>query len=318
MVSTQYAQPTWRHRDGDITFPLIEVRGADGPTLSIVAGIHGCEFPGMEACRRLVAETDLTDLRGRLRVVPIANVPGFYGRSEAVCPVDGKNLVRVFPGDPEGSYGEALAYYLMKEVVEGSDALLDIHGGDIFETLVPYSGAEHGGPGDTTQRSLELARAYDLPFVVRMVGKSNTGPLDTTGGLMSTAAAALGIPSAFHESGGQGLMNEEFILTHLQGMRNTLYHLGMLPGEVVAKHSPDLLLSDFWRAREEGMFYPLVQLRDRVKTGQVIGLVRDLFGKVTEEIVAPRDAWIIAIVTCFSCKKKGVVYQVAYEGEAGA
>ena len=308
---TEYAERmmSFEHSSGAMGFPLIEVRGSDGPTLSIIAGVHGCEFPGMEACRRLLADTDLTSLRGRLRLVPVANLPAFFGRSEAVCPVDGKNLNRVFPGDLAGSYSEALAHHLFEEVVLGSDAVLDIHGGDIFEALVPYSGVAVDDGSEAARITRALARAYDLPFVVTFAEAASA---QRKGMTLRDAAQAVGIPALLHESGGQGRMNEEFILTHLQGMRNTLYHLGMLPGEVVRRHDEEILVSDFWRAREEGMFYPLVQLRDRVKTGQVIGLVRDLFGKVTEEIVAPRDAWIIAIVTCFSCRKDGIVYQVAY------
>ncbi len=295
------------HPAGDISFPLIEVRGADGPVLAIVAGVHGCEFPGMEACRRLVAETDFSSLRGVLRVVPVANVPGFFGRSEVICPVDGKNLNRVFPGDSAGSYSEALAFHIMQEAVIGSDAVLDVHGGDIFEALVPYSGISHESEGDLHERSRELARVYGLPFVVTFDGHASAG---TT--LRDAAAANLGLPAVLHESGGQGLMNPDMIEAHLQGMRNTMRYMGMLPGDLNVRDSVDVLRSDFWRAQHAGMFYPLVALGSEVKEGQLVGLVRDLLGDVIEEIVAPRDAWIIAIVTCFSCRENGIVYQVAY------
>jgi predicted deacylase len=297
------------HPDGKIEVPLIEVEGGDGPTLTIVAGLHGCEFVGIEAARRLLAEMDFGQLSGRLRVVPIANLPAFYGRSEAVVPIDNKNPNRVFPGDPNGSYTESMADLITEEVIKGSDALLDTHGGDIFELLIPYSGLSAAGTDEVRAKTLELARVYDLPYVLkseRLPGRvEGAGPL-------REAALNLGIPAVLHEAGGQALMKEEDIDTHLRGMRNTLYHLGMLPGEPEKRHEEKVLETDFWRATNAGLFYPFCELTQAVEEGEQVGVVRDVFGKVIEEVVAPYDAEIIAIVTSLSCRPNGVLYQVAH------
>jgi predicted deacylase len=296
------------HPDGEIEVPLIELRGADGPTLTIVAGLHGCEFAGIEAVRRLVAETDFAGLAGRLRVVPLANLPAFYGRVEAVVPVDGKNPNRVFPGRPDGSFTESMADLITEEVIAGSDVLLDTHGGDVFESLVPYSGLSAVGTDEVRAKTFELARVYDLPYILtseRLPGRvEGAGPL-------REAALELGIPAVLHEAGGQGLMKEEAVETHLRGMRNTLFHLGMLPGDPVKQHREKLLVSDFWRATEPGLFYPSCELTQAVSEGEQVGVIRDVFGTLIEEVVAPYDAEIIAIVTSLSCKAGGVLYQVA-------
>jgi predicted deacylase len=297
------------HADGPIEVPLVELQGSDGPTLTIVCGLHGCEFAGIEAGRRLVADTDFSELEGRLRLVPVANLPAFYGRSEAVVPIDGKNPNRVFPGSRDGSYTESLADLITGEVLRGSDVVLDIHGGDIFELLVPYTGVSKAGSEETQARARELARVFDLPYIVT----SERLPDRVEGaGPLREAAMNLGIPALLHESGGQALMREEDIETHLRGMRNTLRHLGMLPGEPEYRNEPRWLDTDFWRTPVAGMFYPHQELDDEVKEGQVVGVVRDVFGSVLEEIVAPYDAWIIAIVTSLSCRENGVVYQVAH------
>jgi predicted deacylase len=297
------------HKDGPIRVPLIELRGADGPTLTVIAGLHGCEFAGIEAVRRLLAETDFNALVGSLRVVPIANIPAFYERSEAVVPVDNLNPNRMFPGRPDGSYTEVLADLITTEVLMGSDAILDIHGGDIFELLVPYSGLSVAGDAAAKERARELARIYDLPYVLeseRLPGRvEGAGPL-------REAALKLGIPAVLHEAGGQGLMHEADIETHVKGIRNTLFHLKMLPGEPQLTEAQKFMTTDFWRTKHEGLFYPAAKICEQVSSGQEIGLIRNIFGDVVDEVIAPYDAEIIAIVTSLSCREDGVLYQVAH------
>lgn len=297
------------HADGKIEVPLIEIEGGTGPTLTIIAGLHGCEFVGIEAARRLVADTDFSELAGTLRVVPVANLPAFFGRSEAVIAIDGKNPNRVFPGDPNGSYTEAFADLVTNEVIAGSDALLDIHGGDIFELLIPYSGLSNAGSDEVRARTADLARVFDLPYVLkseRLPGRvEGSGPL-------REAALNMGVPAVLHESGGQALMKEEDIQTHLRGMLNTLKHLDMLPGEADLRHEQKLLETDFWRTNSRGMFYPFCELTQRVSEGERVGVIRDVFGTAVEDVIAPYEAEIIAIVTSLSCRENGVLYQVAH------
>jgi len=303
---------TRHHRSGPIEVPYIELTGDhDGPTLTIVAGVHGCEFAGIEATRRLVAETDFTELAGRLRVIPVASLPAFYGRSEWYVPIDGKNLGRQFPGDANGSYSQALADLIFSEVVVGSDALLDIHGGDLFEALVPYTNVPEYGTSDVSDAARDMALAYDLPFVVSPHGASNSEAGHN--GTLWEAACAAGIPAALQESGGQGLLTESDVLTHLTGQRNTLRHLGMLPGEPERSVEQRQLKTGFWKPDNVGMFYPEVELADHVEEGQVIGRILNVFGEEIEEMRAPHEAWIIAIVTALGCKTNGMItHQVAY------
>jgi predicted deacylase len=117
-------------------WPVIEVVGsADGPVLLVTAGVHGCEYSSIEAARRFAATLDSDRLAGRVVVLPVVNVPAFWGRTPFVVPVDGKNLNRCFPGDPEGSFAEALAHEIFERYVRVSDALLDLHGAGAVHPL---------------------------------------------------------------------------------------------------------------------------------------------------------------------------------------
>src|SRR5690348_3297228 len=83
--------------------PVIELTGADGPRLTVLAGVHGCEYAPMAAVRHWTRALAGRELRGSVRAVPVLNLPAFRARSPFVVPGDGKNLNRCFPGNPEGT-----------------------------------------------------------------------------------------------------------------------------------------------------------------------------------------------------------------------
>ena len=125
--------------DSGARIPVSLVRGsADGPVLALIAGTHGYEYPGISALQRLRQSIDPRTLRGTLILVHIANPPSFYGRTIYTSPADGKNLNRVFPGRPDGTLSERIAYEITTQVIAKADFLVDLHAGDGNEALRPY------------------------------------------------------------------------------------------------------------------------------------------------------------------------------------
>jgi uncharacterized protein len=92
--------------------------------------VHGCDYASMVGVRRWVSGLAGRALRGTVKVVPIVNLPAFRARSLFVVPEDGKNLNRCFPGSPDGTLAERLAFAVFDQVITGSDALVDMHAGD--------------------------------------------------------------------------------------------------------------------------------------------------------------------------------------------
>ena len=106
-------------------WPYFAISGAtDGPTLGLIAGVHGAEYPPIEAVMQCCRTLDSATLRGRIVAVPVVNLPAFWGRTPFVCPNDGKNPNRVFPGDPNGTFSEALAFHLCEAVIRRGHYLL--------------------------------------------------------------------------------------------------------------------------------------------------------------------------------------------------
>jgi uncharacterized protein len=268
--------------------PLVEVTGSgDGPLLTVIAGVHGCEYASMAGVRRWLRGLEATDLRGRVRAVPVLNTSAFASRAPFVVPEDGKNLNRCFPGDPAGTAADRLAYDTYQQLILGSDAVIDAHCGDMVEALQPFTLYE-AGPAE--ERARDIAVAYGLPYVIRQV----KGPDRAVGGTTSGAAAEAGIPAITAEAGGCGLVEEDAVAMHVAGLDGVLRQLGMTDGLAPAAALTYLTRFLWLRCAQAGWWSPTVGAGDSVTAGQVVGSVTSLDGsQVLEEITAPADGVII-------------------------
>src|SRR6516165_6674142 len=236
--------------------PVIELTGAaDGPRLTVLAGVHGCEYAPMAAVRRWARALAGRELRGRIRAVPVLNLPAFRARTPFLVPDDGKNLNRCFPGDPDGTVADRLAYAAFTQLILGSDAVIDAHAGDMVEALEPFA-LYDAGPSEA--RSLELATAYGLGYVIRQ----EPGPDRAVGGTTSTAAAEIGIPAIIAESGQCGLVEAAAVDRHVRGLDRVLVVLGMAddPAPDATPRQPPARLSRFlWMySTSAGWWEPVV------------------------------------------------------------
>src|SRR5215472_8755410 len=265
-----------------LDIPVVELTGAvDGPRLTVLAGVHGCEYAPMAAVRRWTKALAGRELRGSVRAVPVLNLPAFRARTPFLVPDDGKNLNRCFPGDPDGTLADRLAHAAFTQLIQGSDALIDVHAGDMVEALEPFA-LYDTGPAEA--RALELATAYGLGYVIRQ----EPGPDRAVGGTTSTAAAEIGIPAIIAEAGGCGLVEEAAVAAHVHGLDQVLAQLGMTHGPVAAS-APVRLGRFLWlRSVSEGWWEPAVRPGERVAEGQVLGTVSSLDGaEVLQSVTAP-------------------------------
>jgi uncharacterized protein len=286
-----------------VAVPLIEVTGsADGPLLTVIAGVHGCEYASMAGVRRWCGDLGARLLRGRVRAVPVLNLPAFRARTPFVVPEDGKNLNRCFPGAADGTLAERLAYDAFHQLIFGSDAYIDAHCGDMVEALQPFSLYE-GGPAET--RARELATAYGLPYVIRQ----EPGPERVVAGTSSGAAAAAGIPAITAEAGGCGLVEEHAVAMHVAGLNRVLQVLGMTDGRSGAGPEPVYLGRMLWlRCARAGWWEPAVGAGQHLTTGQLIGTVSTLDGaEVQETITAPADCVVIFVTSSPAVSDDGLL-----------
>jgi predicted deacylase len=290
----------------DWSWPYTVVRGAeDGPRVALTSGVHPAEYPAIEGNIRVTRRLDPARLRGTVVSLPLIDIPAFLSRTPFVCPIDGKNPNRFFPGDPEGSFTDVMDDAIFRTVIAPSNYLIDLHGGDMVEALFPFSIYSESGNADVDARSKALGVAFGLPYLI--ASKPQPGGL---GGMTVQAAAAAGIPGIIAEAGSSGLLTEPETRMMVDGVENALRSLGMLEGEA-REFSPVEVDQFTWlRAPDEGMWYPSVGTGDHVREGQNVGRIGNIYGDTVAEISAPHDGAVLFITSAPAMPKDGLVMSI--------
>ncbi len=275
--------------------PMWLVNGrTGGPTLVVTAGVHAAEYASIAAALDLGRTADPAALRGRLIVIPVMNLPSFTARSIYVCPLDGKNLNRVFPGNPEGTPSEQIAAWVFQHAISRADYYVDLHGGDLIEALVPFTIFFRTGNDRVDRTSLEMAETFGIHYLV----------CSETPGSTFSAASRAGIPSILAESGGQGIWTPEDVACHTNGLDRVMRHLDMIPGGRPEPASFTLLEQFLWlRSDHDAYWYPAVPVGAEVRKGQDLGSVKDAEGRVLQTAASPADGRVLFIVTSLAINR---------------
>jgi len=249
--------------------------GRGRPIGLVIAGIHGDEGPwGAWAIRKLLETSMIGELKGSLRIVPVAN-PLAMEADARNSPLDALDLNRSFPGRREGSHTERLAAALTESVVEGADVVLDLHGGGSW-CVNAFSFSFPGGE--------EISRSLGAPFMVRGVERDNT---------LTGYARKLGATVAALEMGGRSEVEEHWADRIATGIRRALGVAGVmtpLPGgpdvEPIRVGATRVL-----RPSRGGVFKPILRTGDVgtiVPRGTRLGHLLDPFNMgVVETFEAP-------------------------------
>jgi len=234
--------------------PAFLVNGSqEGPSVLVMGGIHGCEYTSIDAALKIGASLDPRNMKGRVVVLPIANPSSFYARSIYVHPGDQKNLNRVFPGDQYGTDAERLAYWINEMVFKKVDYIIDLHGGDMIEALVPFAIYHMTEDEKVLQASKEMASLFKVDYII---GTNGQVPGSTYG-----CAAQQGVPAIIAEAGQQGILSKEQSEMLQEGVRNILASLNMLEGKVAGGDAATISNFDWYRSDLTCLWYPEIGAR---------------------------------------------------------
>src|SRR5579875_1109954 len=144
-----------------VEVPIIAINGTqEGPRVTVSGGVHGAEYVGIEGARRVGTSLDPATVSGSVVVIPIMNTTAFFKRSIYTSGLDGNNINRMFPGDPNGDPAQRLAAWLFDNLIHPSDYFVDMHGGDMIEALVPFAGYLESGNKRVDETSRKMAESY--------------------------------------------------------------------------------------------------------------------------------------------------------------
>jgi uncharacterized protein len=295
--------------DAATRIPVVVVKGTrPGPTLALVSGAHGTEYASIIALENVIQSIDPQEISGAVIIVPLVNLGSFEKKVPHVNPTDGKSMNRSYPGNPNGTQTERASWLMTKEVVEKCDYLIDLHGGDLDESLRPYAYWSKTGDErlDTVSRGMVLAFGLDHIILVtdRPKDPNASRYLDST-------ASTRGKPAIAVEAGASGMTEPDDVQALVDGCYNVMKFLKMLPGRATPIEHPvwigkvSSVTSD-----TEGIFYPAVERGSYVAQGMKLGYVTDFFGKPIWEAHAPTAGVVLYVCSVPSMNKGDTVANI--------
>ena len=262
--------------DEPLEIPVATIHGAkDGPTFTVMSGMHAGEYAGVLAAQRLITSIVPDELSGRLRVIPVISTRAFMARYMQLSPVDDREVHFYGPGNPDGSYTEFHVDALYS-IIKDSDYVIDMHSGEFAQSLMPWIPVPMIGDRDLRAASLSLAKGYPVTYVEPRTDR----------GLIPELAWHLcddGIANLWAEIGKNGLAEDTAIDAHYGGVRAALQTTGMLEGPSPRPPQTAIVGRGYQiNATQSGVWRPEVSEGDMVEEGQVLGRLTDYFGREIE------------------------------------
>ena len=270
---------------GDRTaIPVTVLNGArPGRRLFVTAAVHGDELNGIGIVRALLSQIDPQDLAGALVCVPMVNVLGVQFHSRYLP--DRRDLNRSFPGSPTGSTASRIADTIMREVVAGSDAGIDLHTAANRRVNLPQVRTSL-----RAERSRVLGRAFGAPFLI---------DADRRGGSLRDAADRAGVPVLTFEGGQALVFEDEVIAVGVTGVLRVMGALGMIDAPPPAPAQPPVESDEtHWVRAERGGILDLhVGPGETVEVDQPLWSVTSPFGHERSQKTSPWAGAVIGMTT---------------------
>lgn len=302
---------------GWIPVPITVISNGAGPTLVISAGVHGDEYEGQIAVANLAREVCAADLRGRLILLPLLNLPAAEAGTR-VSPIDDGNLNRLYPGDPAGTPSQMIAHYHEEVILPLADYAVDLHSGG--SSLI-YPPTVMRGPSHSPKEEAGLAaltEAFDLPYGWVFTGGGGRG---STARTAMGAANRKGVINVMAELGGAGCVNAEVLRHTERGLRRILHALDM-----VTDHTPEptqgtrlLNAKGSIYAYNAGLFEPLKAIGDEVRPGEAVARLHhpETPGKVPDTVASEYDGIVLAMRAMAQVRRGDALYQIAADAGLG-
>lgn len=259
-----------------IRVPLLIARGVQkGPVVGLTAVVHGNELNGLKVVHHVLDSLDVHHLKGTIVAVPCVNVPGFLRFQREYS--DGKDLNRLFPGCPDGTASQVYCFQLITRILQHFHYHIDLHTASFGRINSYYVRSDMNDAAAS-----KMAVLMQPQIILHNSGQDGT---------LRSAAASRGIRSITVEIGNPQLFQTQYIQWAFNGILRILLWLDMMPMvDLAQSHKCRSILCSrgFWIYTQTGgvlEVYPEVGMI--FHKGDVIARIRNIFGTIVDQIVAP-------------------------------
>jgi predicted deacylase len=271
------------HTRTPIQVPVIVRRAkVEGPTVLLMAGLHGDELNGVEIIRRIIRKKFNEPSCGTIICLPVFNIFGFLNMKRELP--DGRDLNRSFPGSKTGSLASQFAFHFMKEIAPHVDFVIDFHTGAAQRSNFPQIRCVL-----EDEVSVELAHIFNPPFILNSSYISKT---------IRESMMERGKQILLFEGGKANSIDEHVVEEGINGVKRFLSHLGMrtFKMDISKDRSPIVLSESKWmRSPNSGMFQAMVKNGTEVQKGETIAIVTDPYGKYEKKVNASMSGYVICV-----------------------
>ena len=257
---------------GWIPVPISVVKNGEGPSVLLMAGNHGDEYEGQVMLMKLLRSLSPEKVQGRLIILPGVNAPAVAAGAR-VSPLDGGNMNRLFPGDPNGTPTQMIAHYIDSVLLPQVRYCFDFHSGGYSSEYIP---AAHLVPPDgpaLREEAIGFLRAFAMPVSIVIEGLMG-GDQRLLG-----SCRRLGVGHMSTELGGAGAFSVDAFRAAERGLPRLLRHVGVLGAEDTEEPAPKTTfyrrhpVRDFVYSTATGVFEAYVKLGEVVAAGDPAGAV---------------------------------------------
>ena len=199
-----------------LQIPIATIAQGEGPTVLLMAGNHGDEYPGQIAIMKLMKSLKTEKYFGTYYFHPRDHIPAAKAATR-LSPLDGKNLNRSFPGNADGTATDIMAHYLTTEIFPLVDVVIDLHTGGRGVYFYPCAHMHLVEDLEQRRRMALATRAYNTDFsflYADIAGK----------GLLPVEAENMGKTVVTTEMGGGEVTSAPVHRLSQDGLNNVLIH----------------------------------------------------------------------------------------------
>ena len=308
------------HFDGSWGYSLVPLtvingkRGSNPNGVLCFGGTHGNEYEGQVGLKRLCFDLDPEQIAGRVVLLPQLSESACVANSRT-SPLDGVNMNRAFPGNPQGTISSRIANFIKTRIFPLGRVVIDVHSGGM-EGAFPHCASFHPIP-DPAQRAeiAKVSQLFDTGFVLIYASTMASG-------LLTDEAEAEGKIAIGSELGAGASIDRLGVRHAYDGIQNVLRHYGLLEGEIVrirpAGSPPTRLikadqLDAYVPAPRDGVWEPVVTPGQAVAQGEVLGRLHDFSDHSSPplNILAPRAGWVAMLHLSARPRKGQTLFVIA-------